>query len=720
MDEIVYLTDKGHLTVGDMIRGKNKPKDNATSVSYDQSLKSVVKEADFEMKTIMSELKRTQFECGEMKDLPAIFPPMLRPKRVPAYVRDMETGAEPEWIDITNKNRVKIGRYTTNPRIFEASRQVLTMVKSMITTAELREKNRDHVMLLRSMFKELEEMAKSHYLGNASRRGQLGRLLKVKEQSVYTTRHQVDARKMFQTSKELFETIHTWMPISRGDWTLPETWDDFEMDRQEAESMGMVVPRLNLTAEAGPPFKTSVKRVNTIQSDIANYPAVIDPNVPKAWFEYCHMKPKAEVYRSEDAYTKVRNLFVFNSCTAMPSLAFTQMMNKQIEMNMHCLIGFSIARGFGNKLHEWMNRKEAGIMVFSDNLFMFKKVGPRLIRFRSLDGVKMEAVHIQTEYMRLLTKYGTKYCMKPAVCKDVKHHLTEEAPHMFINSIALWDTIWFRVPGLGTGCPMTLLMNHMMMSICASLLDKAGPDAIDLEDDKINKILLQTGVKLETTIDTTIDSSTSKIQEIDFLGYDLTKLDGEFILVLNRKRIIKAVLFDKSELAQKDRSEAEKHLLAILKGYCKSLVLYIMGGWAHEDLAELLQKSADVSIGRLKNLTTSVSEDNISEILDSLNLDQTSEVLEFVRNAIRDPRQLDLDMVKRVMIRPKEAGNTSTAQQVVRVENTGRTVEDREEPIGSLKRKREQNTDISSLFDISIPISELKQRIFGTAKRQKK
>jgi len=567
MSLILYKTDSGVITLADVLNQPNfrRPKDAISTRPKD--LPKKLTSGDIDDTAIYAALSNSGIKYIMNRNWDKCAPPMRKPRNMPRTMYDtaIKNGGTVYDIKASSSKWNKPTTYQTTPSVMRASISALQTLNSLAledaTMAKLRT--------------EAEEVATNTYFGNASRMGQLVRLIKVKKAWNYANKHYeehtIDIRK-------------NYMSFAETDLRFPCTLAEINLTRKEALEKKVMPIRINLTAESGPPLPAKIKRKDTAVNDLFQYEDLFDvdnPNI-RSLAKTCHMKPKREVYDVIDAEKKVRNLFVYNSLTSLPFLCLAQMAGMFMNKSSNNLLGLKITNGYPDTLIKEMINTPGSQYVFSDNLFLAIKGV-----VRSMDGVKMEASHANPGRMAqlidiLLTELDPSGEMIP---NKVRRYL-ERAPEMYTNSPTIFDKIMFEGLGLGTGCPLTMLMNHMAMSECATLLRKQY-DMSTLIDD-INETIKHTGVQLEDTRTTNLNGmKNAEIREPDFLGYAVILWEGKYYMILERKRIIKAILYDKNEYS--DMHPRVKQLRQLRNEMQKMVTLYLAGGWAHPDITQYLK-----------------------------------------------------------------------------------------------------------------------------------
>jgi hypothetical protein len=340
------------------------------------------------------------------------------------------------------------------------------------------------------------DIANKNYLGNASRSAQFVRLVKQYETTNYSKASSVDMHlTSAKEAKSALRLTGGYYKFNQLTKKIPGSSEELKTAEEGSETHTVV--RVNPTAEAGPPYPTTVKKSQTVTTDVESFDKFINGTF-RPWMALSNVKPKREVYSLAEASTKVRNINVFNSGLSLPSLVFVNAVSTQFNHNGYkSLAGVPLYHGTAKKLIDSMWVRGQGCTIYSDNMFRFYiDVEDNLI-IRSLDGVKMESCHVTAQcavdmFWTIATQVGVENI--PA---QMQHHMTQVAPHAMINNWGIFGDTLVRIPGLASGANITFLLNHFKMAIAATIIDKRDPSE---EVEEMNKAISETGIKLETHI----------------------------------------------------------------------------------------------------------------------------------------------------------------------------------------------------------------------------
>lgn len=203
-----------------------------------------------------------------------------------------------------------------------------------------------------------------------------------------------------------------------------------------------------------------------------------------------------------------------------------------------------------------------------------------------------------------------------------------------VNTCGMIGALRIKIPGLGSGTAPTYHLNTMLMCSVAHNLNRiqngmadrgeSFPDIVESKDKDfelpvwMDEAALELGVKLtgelrvgggscflNPVLDEVIET-----YESDLLGYDVTYLnysldttditDYRPLMTLNRERLMKAMLFSKNVF--KDFNADNPVDIDYVKQFLnlvKFRQLYMMGAWAHTDLADLCLSNCRISIAAL-------------------------------------------------------------------------------------------------------------------------
>jgi hypothetical protein len=631
MDEIVYVLNKGVLTIGDILAGRKPTKDD-TSVKSKIKLSVIERRNDISMKHASDALSLLGCDPKPSHDMGQVLPVQRRPDIIDKNLYDTLVNEGQQFVDY-NKIRGSIPQYNTMPVKVVANNYIITAI-NMVRLTDERANVSDASTKWEPLYDQCLSIGEKHYLGHASRLGQLGRIEAVIKAGKYALNTQAIHKHWMHDPEAEYNRIKKYMPFKTPTLRLPRNNADMQLSTEQAIKLKVATPKINLTAESGPPFGSKVKRKDTIYNDSIAFEQMLGSDYDMSWYQISRLKAKSEVYKTEDAYKKVRNYYVYNSGASMPALSLVQAATSALDMNYHCLVGFSLTGGFMNKLLNHIRRTGRGLMVFSDNLFYFRNT-QKGIKWKSLDGVKMEASLVNQSQM----EHVLWTCITKGTTTDINSReaqfIIKNYPPAFINAPVIWDTIVFKNIGMNSGLPAVLLANQHNMANVASILENHVLDT--LTDVEINNLIIDTGVQIETTLSTVINHDKEGLQELDFLGYDLFTENGYHYPVLSRERIIKALMFDKTNLRDtREMTGKERGMFISTTKIGKWLVLYLLGGWAHSDLEEFLVRIIKVEQARVESTFQDLpSEDELRRSLTIFNDEQIPDLHAIILSALK-------------------------------------------------------------------------------------
>lgn len=675
MDEVAYITTKGTITLGDLI--KNPKLSRGEGVISSSAAKVDIPKINVP-NTINWSLAQGTLESVGIRvirtvELPRQFPMVGRPPNMPKSVyRSYLAGGQV----MLNWEKLDGGpsSYVTQTRVHYAQQAVFNFLGAMRATRQSQNKTTRSLDKLRD---ELKNIATTHYLGNASLDGQLGRLLKVHEQAKHALRYtkRLESNLPGWTMAKL---VKKYLPTDGSRYRLPQNEDEMLLNKVTARDSGIWVPTLNPTAEAGPPFKPKTKRIDVAAFDLFYYKNICDGGAtqPSGWQYFSHLKPKAEVYKMSDAATKIRNIIVYNSAAALPALALTQLFTHCVRPSDRHLIGFNPIGTKAEELIAMFRRNISGFIVFADNCFFYKMTDD-VLHFRSMDGNKFEATHqSRTDIHNLVNAMIDKTITKEHQDTPVIKYIRDTVGENYVRNPVIWDKLSFACQGMGSGTPLTFLINHIKMGEVIEVLKQSKLDCTIATDQQVNMAILKTGAVLETTLQTNIvlNQALQVTQEMDLLGYDITYYppNRKYYLTLNKNRIIKALLFDKTALAHRDyESNIERNSFTLAANLSKLTMLYIMGGWAHKWLGELISGYAEVVAARLRLLVPQLPEpdDDTVEMAKTVDLD----IKALAQSVLQGTKKLDQALLDETVFKENRATKRQREQptEAMNTDDTG-------------------------------------------------
>jgi len=665
MSEVKYIIENKGISLSDIWANSSMLKNtNMRSIVPTAGLTKMgkVDNEDIKPHQYRQKLESIGYSCRMLTEVPAIFP--LTGSDVPKYIpqqmalKAIELQQLFQFLD--GSRLQKAANYTSSNKIVNADKRVFSFIRSAITTDAVKDSTNHNLINLEA---DLVTVANDNYLGHASKMGQLNRLKKAKESFDYSVRNQRLPMCTTNSAMTIFADIRKYFPLYDAGWRMPFTTEEITMSKDKAYVEKVAIPKINLKAEAGPPSRSLVKRKQLLISDVYGAFQLLRAHefMASSWSSFCHLKAKGEVYKRSDAKEKVRNIFVYNSAASMMPLTLVSLVSNSIEQSLvgnSSLMKFKISEGYGMRLLTHILKTKEGLLVYSDNVFHFRLDG-NVIRWMSMDGVRMESAHSSPNEMRLLM---TILMMKTMgvdpttndgkrISKEIADYLMRHAPTMYINSPAIFENVVFQNPGLGSGSPLTMLVNHFLSSKAASLLEGSKVDSLSV--DQINALISSTGVQLTVELRSQLplphlwgngspDFGPGLIIPADLLGYDFgcvinphTSLP-ELVLVLIRKRLLKSLMFDKTELNPELRADTHLELIKMMK----TASLYMAGGYYYQDTEELLRRMYQESLERLKHSKTGKFdwdqdevEQAITETISADDGDIADEILSVIRSA---------------------------------------------------------------------------------------
>lgn len=591
LNEVKYVMNKGNVLLSDILSG-TEPKGNVLITAKEPSKPAPMPPP---APSSHKDLKRILREGGvQIID---------EPDYMPEVIIEGEEPDEEYGLDTSNTHH-GLPAYNMKQTTIRADPSVFTKINSMIMSYP------HYESLFKQLRRELIKIRDTTYLGAYNVVGQFKRLVKQQEVHNYSKAYHTEKWPTdFEGVEKLMTQVGKYFPLSNTNLKLPTTTEEISMTAEQASDHKLAVPKINATAEAGPPYASTVKKRDTARFDAMAYPNVINKR-PRQWERWVRIKEKKEVYDLADANEKLRNIAVYNSATTLPMIAVMQLLNDGIKsVGWASIAGKSFVHGNAAKMLNYIRKEKKGAMIFSDNIFLFA-VEDKLIKIRSLDGVKMEASHSSRDSAGALIMMAG--IISPTSDRTAIEKLAERARMTAISPNAKTHGICIKYPGLGSGWPGTFMLNHLAMARAAVLIE----DMIEAPDDEINKVIKKLGLQLETTRTSGLRLAEFKawdVKDIDFLGYCLGRVPTEHgpnaaeapVLILQRERLLKAMLYDKSKLKDTRMETATNPEVARLRVIAnklgKLITLYLIGGFYYKDTRLYLDSMFQETVLRVTN-----------------------------------------------------------------------------------------------------------------------
>jgi hypothetical protein len=356
-----------------------------------------------------------------------------------------------------------------------------------------------------------------------------------------------------------------------------------------------------------------------------------------SWMRLTKLVNKVEVY--DKSNKKNRNVCAAQTNAQIPSLIMngvalqSHMQGKTVPPG-KSLVNFPWVGGAASDLLFQMieeclhSQNQLAIRIFSDNVFLLKKVGNQYWWY-SVDASKMEASisppMVKHEIRRIIEDAFGHTRHTPTLDRGWLLYLTKLVPSFVFESRACLGDLQIKLTMMPSGIGPTALFNNSFMAFVSAgipmVLDWEGPatnakpheelgratgglvpeDGKDLLPPQIIGHYKTHGLVMETTLlqkgmRQLMDDAFTGHLVMDFLGNDIyaVSLPGigrHFIPVLNYARLLKAMVFAKSEPPETLDNSVKGTVDAILR-YTKTYTLYLAGGWSYDDTSTVLQITA--------------------------------------------------------------------------------------------------------------------------------
>lgn len=495
-----------------------------------------------------------------------------------------------------------------------------------------------------SLFKNLCEIAKENAYTSGTKKGQVLRLKVVQEIATKA----VEMRKL-KNKHNFFRLRHKEQDAYLESFFQPLTCAiEFDalpslINMRVFEKGGKPLTSVNMGADAGPIFHPLKRRevvpqeveladmiVKKLES-LKTPQSIVEWINDRKWMFLVFMKNKAEVYAEADFVKKTRNYFPVSQGVHLPAqMVFAATTknwpNYQENKKSKSLLGFKFYRGGMEAfIQSLRNEKSMISLVYSDNLYIYD---PVVDKFYSKDGSKMEG-STNLETSRIVCNFIRKRI--PTISSGWDKYLVNLMPSLATENVAVWYNQLIPTPFLGSGSQGTVYYNTFMMAMATKHLHtlKKYPG-----DEAIEDIAAQSGVFLTHECEASLrDIPYGKVVQLDFLGYDIVRLDPAIygfdavFPILNYKRLLKACCFFKNDVGAK-LSTAGKAAIKVIKA--KSL--FYLGGWFYKDMAEMLQGYVFRQLQTLnqkelrQNGTMSTIVNDIIANMDSITLDELGQL----------------------------------------------------------------------------------------------
>ena len=526
------------------------------------------------------------------------------------------------------------------------------------------------------LYEEALDVVRTHYFGNGTIQGQIGRLAAVNAVAYGIEGARGRAKPDLYRPSTSDKSVKFWGEVLNRVFPLNPPDFEFISGLYEtitlAEDMGVSLMKLNLKAAAGPIWPTGVLREDVLSQDfrmaatmLANADTVLNAEeflADNPWMKLALIKPKAEVYERSKLHTKTRNIFVTTSgCTLLAHSIYHVMHHKPkknalVDLNVWSMIGFSAFSGGVNRFFHNLVKKltnEPDFIwtgVYADNYYSAFVDDAGHIIWVSLDGEKMEACVNEDDYLLydncLLTRYPNVQFNE-----NWRNSLKIYHPNISAKNVGLLGDYQILIKGHGSGSIGTAYLNtfkvirveHQFRQIGGKRPVVKQNDAWVLSN-KMIAATLSVGVKLtvESVIDLTsrlaearaVAGDADKLDEIkvDLLGFSLTVLRKYgmvlYIPVLDRPRLMRAMCYfkkllnDEGEVSQNDRA-----MYFMMIGI-RSRMFYIMGGWADEAIAVYLRALVVRAMAWFKGRMKKEPELRLGMVLADLNAAVGQEIID--------------------------------------------------------------------------------------------
>lgn len=545
-----------------------------------------------------------------------------------------------------------------NKALYTIGIQVLSMLVEQDPNHILRQR-------MTRFLRDVHTTAATKFFGTGSILGQIGRLKKGFQIKRNAERGRASSdmwatlmdRDMFfavQDKARPIQAIPTNDPVDIDPLQLLKDPVVTLSDTIDGKEIQLNLVHVTLTADAGFPWESNANKRDSIISDIFLLKAMHDmAKTPYnkaeqeafksafAWTAYHKLKAKAEIYDHADFNLKIRNISVpANAIMILPQMMFklvkwsTSTLQRPLSSKADntSLMGYAPFRGGHEKLLEKAQYSARLVLHYADNLFIFQEG-----RFASMDASSMEAIHTEEsiklciEYM-LTRGFGARFRNGVLIDGGALGDTNAWLIHQWFGTIAASSPGVLRsfiidVPGLASGMPGTFEFNDMLMALLATTLSQLPPDKNLLSSTGeplpiVNDMAAQIGFTLKTETfypgeflnpQTSLEDArddpwtpyaeSGSICNTDMLGFDTiyVRLNMEkprAVAILARDRLLKALTFNKSELRQNALGPTTHTIIQL----ATLNILYLSGGWAHPEIAILIEATAkslmaELSIG---------------------------------------------------------------------------------------------------------------------------
>jgi len=227
----------------------------------------------------------------------------------------------------------------------------------------------------------------------------------------------------------------------------------------------------------------------------------------------------------------------------------------------------------------------------------------------------------------------------PQTCgTDYEAYFKFDLWQTIMNTAAVIGHAQILPPGMPSGIAFTFKANTELSALVSyQIMKLVPPDEVPVTVDgalnpTIEKIFNIAGMKakLEKTTKDVMKplrehtkQGPGKVVEMDLLGFDAVPLTigkrTEYIAVLNYQRLMGALVYSKVELKSKD--DETNLLIRRICSWAKYKTLYLIGGWAHPHIAELLKTlilEIELELKELTEQQTSMMDDIFTRMLESM------------------------------------------------------------------------------------------------------
>jgi len=371
----------------------------------------------------------------------------------------------------------------------------------------------------------------------------------------------------------------------------------------------------------------------------------------KPKFEIADVELVDGVYRVK----KTRIIFVCASATTLPAqlmytMASSGHQQPDIANESRSLYGFN---PFGGGLQHLLNiafldcgkrkskepsasrlKKGFAIFGYSDNLYLCWPTKDGMM-WASLDGVKMEA-QINFSKARLASSYWSDHLFGGAPpTNGWSNYTLVYLPMLATQATATLGKEEFLMKFMGSGVPGTF-SNNQASGVVAVSYDvqknfKPGEAAFwtnalkqtsegwEFSED-MNELMRRIGAvfSIEKVCEIPLKhGGVWEVIPIDLLGFDMISLSkfgvNKYVPILDKKRLLKSYTF--GHRPDKDETESEVVSFSALHRYVVICALYLVGGWAHEQLGLLMITEAHQKLASLVNAGLTIDRETLLEIL---------------------------------------------------------------------------------------------------------